>query len=78
MSINVEVQKNQNENSINLIRRFTKRVRDSGILPRMRSTVYYSRQESKFRKKAKTIKSIDRRGEIEKLKKLGKMPEKTR
>jgi len=77
MSVNVEVTKNNNENALNLIRRFTKRVKWSGILPRLRSTVYYKRPESGFKKKQRTLKSIERRAEIEQLKKLGKMPEKT-
>jgi ribosomal protein S21 len=78
MTTNVEVKRNNNENAVNLIRRFTKRVKGSGILLRMRSNVYYNRPESKFRKKARALKSIERREEIEHLKKLGKMPEKKR
>lgn len=77
MSVNVEVTKNNNENALNLIRRFTKRVKGSGILPRLRSTVYYKRPESSFKKKQRALKSIERRVEIEQLKKLGKMPENT-
>jgi len=74
MTVNVEVNKNANESPVNLVRRFTKRIKGSGILPRMRSSVYYGRQESKFRKKARALKSIARKKEIEHLKKLGKMP----
>lgn len=75
MPINVEVSKNNNENAVNLLRRFTKRVRGSGILTRMRGRVYYKRQPSDYVKKMRTIKSIEKRVDIEKLKKLGKMPE---
>jgi len=75
MAINVEVTKNNNESPINLIRRFTKRVKGSGILPRMRSSVYHKRPESEFKKKKHTLRSIEKRIEIERLKKLGKMPE---
>lgn len=74
MSINVEVTKNNNENAVNLIRRFTKRVRGAGILPRMRSIVYNQRPESEYKRKKRTLRSIDRKKEIERLKKLGKMP----
>lgn len=74
MTTNVEVTKNNNENAVTLIRRFTKRVRESGILPRMRSIVYYQRPESAFKKKKRAIRSIEKRKEIERLKKLGKMP----
>jgi len=75
MSVNVEVTKNNNENPINLIRRFTKRVKGSGILPKMRSSVYHKRPESGFKKKQHALRSIEKRTEIARLKKLGKMPE---
>jgi len=78
MSVNVEVTKNNNESAINLIRRFTKRVKGAGILPKLRSTVYHKRPESDFKKKQRTLNSIERRVEIERLKKLGKMPENPR
>lgn len=78
MSVNVEVNKNNNESPVNLIRRFTKRVKGSGILPRLRSTVYHKKPESGFKKKRHTLKAIEKRAEIEHLKKLGKMPENPR
>lgn len=78
MATNVEVNKNQNENSVNLIRRFTKRVQESGVLPKVRSIRYNERPLSKVAKKAKTLKSIAKKKEIEKLKKLGKMVESKR
>ena len=50
--INVEVvKKNTNENDVNLIRRFTKKIRNSGILPRVRSIRYNNRKVSKLIKK---------------------------
>ena len=73
--INVEVTKNNNENDINIIRRFTKKVRGSGILPRVRSIRYYSGATSKFIKKKKTLKGIEKREEIKRLIKLGRMSE---
>ena len=77
-SINVEVKKNPNENTTSLIRRFTKRVQGSGVLPRVRSVAYRERPLSRLKRKMKTLKSIGRRKEIEKLKKLGKLPEEVR
>ncbi len=74
--INIEVQKkNSNENDANLIRRFTKKVRNSGILPRVRSIRYNNRVMSKFMRKEKTLQGIKKREEIKHLIKLGKMPE---
>lgn len=72
--INIEVEKNNNENNLSLLRRFTKRVQGSGILPRVRSIRYKSRKLSAYKTKMKTLKSIKRRKEIEELIKLGKFP----
>jgi len=74
--INIEVQRNQSENSLSLLRRFTKRVQGAGILPRLRSIRYSERQKSANVKKAKTLKKLGRKAEIEKLIRLGKpLPE---
>jgi len=71
--INVEVTKSNTENTTSLLRRFTKRVQGSGILPRVRSIRYWSRPESDFKKKKQTIRKIERREEFEKLYKQGKV-----
>ena len=74
--INVELNKNNNENNLSLLRRFSKRIKSSGIIPRMRSIRYNSRVESKFTKKKKTLKTIRKKEEIDELIKMGKMLEK--
>lgn len=75
MAINAEVVRTGNENNLNLIRRFTKRVQGAGILPRVRSLRYASRKASEYVKKKKTLKVLRRREEISELIKMGKMPE---
>ncbi len=75
--INVEITRNGTENSIAAIRRFTKRVQGSGILPRVRSIRYNQRVLSSYKTKMKTLKSIARKAEIQELIKMGKMQEKT-
>jgi len=72
--INIEVEKNNNENNLSLLRRFTKRVQGAGILPRVRSIRYQTRKLSAYKTKMKTLKSIKRKKEVEKLIKMGKMP----
>lgn len=71
--INIEVEKNNNENNVSLLRRFTKRVQGAGILPRMRSVRYKERKLSAYKRKMKTLKVIKRREEVAELIKLGKM-----
>jgi ribosomal protein S21 len=73
ISVNVEVKKNPNESTTSLIRRFTKRVQGSGILPRVREIAFRERPLSRLKKKMRTLKSIERRKEFERLKKLGKV-----
>jgi ribosomal protein S21 len=73
--INVEVTKNNNENNVSVLRRFTKRVQGSGILPRVRSIRYSGRILSYYKTKMKTLASLKKKAEIAKLIKLGKMPE---
>ena len=75
--INVEIIRNKNENSVGIIRRFTKKVQAAGILPRVRSLRYNQRVLSSYKTKMKTLKSIKRKAEIQELIKLGKMQEKT-
>ena len=73
--INVEVTKNNNENDANIIRRFTKKIRNAGILPRVRSIRYHNKPVSKYIKKKDALKKIEKREEIKKLIKLGKLSE---
>jgi ribosomal protein S21 len=76
--INAEVEKNANENNVNLIKRFTRRVQGAGILPRVRSIRYSSRVRSKYVRKKMALKALNRRNEVAELIKLGKLVEKTR
>ncbi|MBU3968710.1 hypothetical protein KJ991_00625 [Patescibacteria group bacterium] len=73
--INIEIIGNENESNSNLLRRFTKRVRSSGVVKKVRSIRYKTRDESKFTRKKQALRSIKRRAEIEKLIKLGKLPD---
>lgn len=76
MAINAEVQKNEGESAINLIRRFSKRVQGAGLIPRMRSRRYHARPKSRTVVRKQTLKSLKRREEIQELIKLGKIIEK--
>ena len=74
--VNVEVKKNNNENAISLIRRFTKRVQGSGVIPRVRSLRYNQRKPNRSTMKRDKIVVLGMRKEYETLDKLGKLPEK--
>ena len=68
----IEVKKNANESNMNLIRRFSRKVQESGIVQKVKSKRYNKREESKVKIKAAALKKITRRKEIAKLFKLGK------
>lgn len=75
--INAEVTRTGNENNLNLIRRFTKRVQGSGVLSRVRGIRYATRKASEYVKQKKTLKVLRRREEIADMIKMGKMSEYT-
>jgi len=77
MAINVQIEKNNNESSANVIRRFTKRVQGSGIIPRMRKNRYFVRTKSENVQKAARLKKLDKKVEYEMQLKLGKIQERT-
>lgn len=75
MAINVEVEKNTNESSANVIRRFTKRVQGAGIVQKVRGGRYYTRSKSRNVQRTAKLKKLDKREAYEKLVKLGKVQE---
>ena len=75
MAINVEVEKNNNESSANVIRRFTKRMQGAGIVPKVRGGRYYTRTKSRNVQKMAKLKKLEKKEVYDKLVKLGKIQE---
>lgn len=75
MATNVQVVKNNNESSANVIRRFTKRVQGAGIVPKVRKGRYHTRIKSSNVRKTAKLKKLDKAVIYEKLVKLGKVQE---
>ena len=75
MATNVEVTKNNNESSANVIRRFTKRVQGAGIVPKVRGARYYSRTKSRNVQREAKLKKLEKKATYDKLVKLGKVQE---
>ena len=75
MATNVQVTKNNNESSANVIRRFTKRVQGAGIVPKVRSGRYFNRIKRKNVQRFAKLKKLTKRDTYEKLVKLGKVQE---
>lgn len=74
----IEVKKASNESNMTLIRRFSRRVQESGIIQTVKGNRYHDREPSKLDRKTSALKRINRYKEIEKLKKLGKWQDRTR
>lgn len=68
----IEVNKNANESNMNLIRRFTRKVQESGIIQKVKSKRYNKRAESKVKVKLGALKRLANKKNQEKLFKLGK------
>ncbi len=71
--INIQVEKNSNENNLSLLRRFTKRVQGSGILNRVRGIRYYERTKSTYTTKKIALKKLRSREANDLGIKLGKI-----
>lgn len=77
MAINVQIDKNASESTSNVIRRFTKRVQNAGIIPRVRKIRYYTRIKSENVRREARLKKLAKKTEYEKQVKLGKIAERS-
>jgi ribosomal protein S21 len=69
----IEVRKNPNENNASLLRRFSRKIQESNIIQKVKGGRYNLRKESKLKVKMGTLKRLNKRKEIEKQRKLGKV-----
>lgn len=72
---NVEVKKNNNENVLSLVRRFQKRVQESGVLNRVRGIRYNTRPLSELKSKRAKLKKLTNLEKYETAKRMGKIIE---
>lgn len=72
MAVNIQVDKHSGESTANLLRRFSKRVKSSGMITRMRGIRYYTRDKSENVNHVAKLRKLARTAEFEKLFKLGK------
>lgn len=78
MATNVQVTKNNNESSANVIRRFTKRMQNAGIVRKVRGQRYYARIKSRNVQKEARLKKIAKKEAYEEQYKLGKVTDNRR
>lgn len=75
---NIEVSKQGTDNTGAVLRKFTQRMRSSGIVQHMRKIRYRSRPQSPYVQKKHKLRKIERRDEFEQLIKEGKISESIR
>lgn len=71
----IEVRKKERESSENLIRRFSRRVQQSGVLVRARKTRFKLEEKSKMEKRKGAMYKEKVKKMVDKLKKMGKFEE---
>jgi hypothetical protein len=71
MATNVDVKKTKNDNNLGLLRKFSRKMKISGVLKKKRSLRYYSRALSDFKKKQNALIRIKKKKEYEKKEKMG-------
>ena len=69
----IDVTKNPNENNSSVLRRFSRKVQESGIIQKVKGNRYNERKESKLKTKRNTLRRINKRKRVERLRKLGKI-----
>lgn len=68
----IQVRKKDRENSESLIRRFSRRIQQSGILVQARRSRFQDEEKSKQKKREEALYKVRIRKEINKLKKIDK------
>jgi len=79
MATNVDIKKTKNDNSLGLLRKFSRKVKISGVLQKKRSLRYFERNDSNFKSKENALNKIEKRKEYEYKEKMGLLkPRKSR
>lgn len=68
-----EIQKQERETNLSLVRRFTKRIKESGVLRGAKKALYKRRPLSIAKRKVNALRRITKKKEREMLAKLGKL-----
>lgn len=68
----IQVKKKEKESVESLIRRFSRRVQQSGVLRQMRKRRFHQTEKSRTERRKEALYKVEIRKEISRLKKLGK------
>jgi hypothetical protein len=73
MKTRIEIKRKNAENTLSILRKFTRKVRNSGFLMTVRKNRYFQRKDSDLRTKGSALNRIAKRAEFTRLFKLGKI-----
>ena len=73
MVTRIEINRKGNENTMSVLRKFTRKVRNSGFLMTVRQNRYFKRKDSDLRTKESALNRMKKRKEYTRLYKLGKI-----
>ena len=68
----IQVKKKEKETAESLIRRFSRRVQQSGVLKQVRKQRFHQEEKSRDKRRSEALYKVKIRKEISRLKKLGK------
>ena len=71
MATNVDIKRTKSDNNLGMLRKFSRKVKLSGVLKKKRSLRYFERQASDFRKKSQALNRMQKREEYIEKEKLG-------
>lgn len=71
MATNVDIKKTKNDNALGLLRKFSRKMKTSGVLRKKRSLRYFERSQSDFQKKEAALTRFEKRKDYERREKLG-------
>ena len=73
MSGNVEIERGKTESNLSAIKRFSRRMQDSGVIQRLKKERYLEREKSRNVRRTKRVTMLVKKVAREKLIKLGKL-----
>lgn len=73
MATNVNVQKRDNENAMQALKRFTNQVRSAGVVQKLKSLKFQEREASDLKRKQQALRRMKKQTERDHLRKLGKI-----
>jgi ribosomal protein S21 len=77
MVINVKLVKNDRVDSGTLLKRFQKKMQESGVVPKVKSRKHFARSKSKLKIKKDRLVKLEAAKKYEHLKKMGKLQVRT-